>query len=177
MHSIRSLSFCFGLFFSFFLFLFLFLHVLCEATQEIRSNQHRPYFQKKITNQSFPVFSHNNSRKWKKVVQRRVPAMEDGIVANFVHEGRLVPFQGQAKRGTRVCCISDTHLVHSQIEVPFGDVLVHSGDVLTESLLRHVEGDGSAKNRGVELFTDFAKWFCAQPHSFKARERMGVLYS
>jgi predicted phosphodiesterase len=61
-----------------------------------------------------------------------------------------------AKAGaTRVVCISDTHLVHDQMVLPDGDVLVHAGDVMTESLLRHVQ-DGVAKEKGAELFTLFA---------------------
>ncbi len=91
----------------------------------------------------------------------------EGPAANIVIDGKLVPFSGHAKKsGTRCVLISDTHLVHDQMILPPGDVLVHSGDVLTESLLRHVE-DGTPKAKGVELFDLFAKWFCKQPHPFK----------
>jgi|JI10StandDraft_1071094.scaffolds.fasta_scaffold2050952_2 hypothetical protein len=70
------------------------------------------------------------------------------------------------KKQTRVVMISDTHLVHDQMRVPYGEVLVHAGDVLTESLLRHVK-DGKASDKGEELFRAFAAWFCKLPHPFK----------
>ena len=63
---------------------------------------------------------------------------------------------------TRVCCISDTHNVQDVIVLPTDcDLLVHAGDVLTESLLRHVE-KGACTPKGVELFERFAEWFCRQ---------------
>ena len=89
----------------------------------------------------------------------------------------------------RVVAISDTHLVHDQLQLPDGDVLVHAGDILTESLLRHVDdkrgargtlsrlfggSDGEesspqfvASEKGVALFEKFAQWFCNQKHTFK----------
>lgn len=38
----------------------------------------------------------------------------------------------------RIVCISDTHNEHDALRLPPGDVLIHSGDVLTESGTRHV---------------------------------------
>eukprot|EP00756_Hemistasia_phaeocysticola_P050998 Hpha_TRINITY_DN26182_c0_g1::TRINITY_DN26182_c0_g1_i1::g.155308::m.155308 len=80
---------------------------------------------------------------------------------------------------TRVVCISDTHNEHSTFVLPKGDVLIHSGDCLTESGLRHVlrkTGTGkkgewreivSVRPLGVELFRRFAEWFGAQPFRVK----------
>jgi predicted phosphodiesterase len=56
--------------------------------------------------------------------------------------------------------------VHDQMVLPAADVLVHAGDVMTESLLRHVK-DGTAKAKGEELFVQFAEWFCSRPHPHK----------
>jgi calcineurin-like phosphoesterase family protein len=71
------------------------------------------------------------------------------------------------KTQTRVVSISDTHLVHDQILLPYGDVLVHAGDIMTESKLRHVKGEQQPKDGGVELFDKFAQWFCSRPHPYK----------
>lgn len=53
----------------------------------------------------------------------------------------------------RVVCISDTHGLHEQLEVPEGDVLIFAGD---------------ATNKGsmVEL-ASFARWFNKLPHAKK----------
>jgi hypothetical protein len=78
--------------------------------------------------------------------------------AYYLRSNKLEAFQeGSAMLPgtTRVCAISDTHLVHDQMVLPHADVLVHSGDVMTESLLRHVK-DGAAKAKGEELFVQFA---------------------
>lgn len=53
----------------------------------------------------------------------------------------------------RVVAIADTHLLHDDIELPDGDVLVHAGDV-------------SGRGRLHELET-FARWFEQQPHPHK----------
>ena len=85
--------------------------------------------------------------------------------------GELVEYDParKARPGfTRVLCISDTHLVHGQMHLPCEGVhlLVHAGDIMTESLLRHVS-DGEPKNSGVALFEAFAQWLCAVPIPFK----------
>lgn len=73
---------------------------------------------------------------------------------------------------TRVVAVSDTHCQTEHVRLPPGDVLVHAGDVLTESGLRHVEDVRPGQplrptERGVELVHEFAKWFGAQPHPHK----------
>lgn len=53
----------------------------------------------------------------------------------------------------RLALISDTHLLHDQITVPDGDVLIHAGDALRR---------GSRKE-----FREFISWFAGQPHARK----------
>lgn len=71
----------------------------------------------------------------------------------------------------RIVCISDTHNEHEALCLPLGDVLIHSGDCLTESGVRHVvrrEGAiRSVKPAGLEIFTNFAMWFGAQEFANK----------
>jgi len=54
---------------------------------------------------------------------------------------------------TRIVTISDTHGLHTHVEVPDGDILVHAGDVTM---------DGSFKS-----FINFLAWFKKQPHKHK----------
>ncbi len=79
-------------------------------------------------------------------------------LAHALRNGELALFANEAKTEgtTRVCCISDTHLVHDQLVLPEADVLVHAGDVMTESLLRHVTDKGEVKSQGEALFVKFA---------------------
>jgi Icc-related predicted phosphoesterase len=53
----------------------------------------------------------------------------------------------------KVVCISDTHGMHRQLELPYGDVLVHAGDITMEGELNVV--------------ADFADWLDEQDHSHK----------
>lgn len=53
----------------------------------------------------------------------------------------------------RIVAISDTHNLHDRLEIPTGDVLLHSGDV-------------SMKGTEEEVH-DFLNWFAAQPHPYK----------
>lgn len=53
----------------------------------------------------------------------------------------------------RIVCISDTHTLHEQIELPEGDVLVHAGDFC---------GNGSETEA-----REFARWFRSCPHRYK----------
>ena len=49
--------------------------------------------------------------------------------------------------------ISDTHGFHRKVKVPFGDVLIHSGDI---------------SNRGERYqVEDFIDWLVNQPHKYK----------
>lgn len=86
--------------------------------------------------------------------------------AKLVGSSLQVPMK-QAAGTTRVVSISDTHLCQESINLPLGDVLVHAGDILTESKLRHIKSGNVAKDSGVALFETFAQWFCSRPHPFK----------
>lgn len=82
-----------------------------------------------------------------------------------VSEGQLNSV-GQREHHTRVVCMSDTHNQHHELRLPLGDVLVHAGDILTESGTRYVS-TGIGFDRGVGLFDNFCTWLGEQPHAFK----------
>jgi len=73
---------------------------------------------------------------------------------------------------TRIVCISDTHNEHEALSLPWGHLLLHAGDILTESGKRHVNWQGkepsSVKPSGVELIAKFGQWLGKQPHPHKA---------
>ncbi len=54
---------------------------------------------------------------------------------------------------TRIVAISDTHNYHKKVEIPDGDILIHSGDFTSRGYKHEVE--------------DFLKWFKKQPHETK----------
>ena len=60
----------------------------------------------------------------------------------------------------RVVCLSDTHERHDSIDVPAGDVLLLTGDLLT--INRHFSVDYSVKKLEA-----VAEWLRAQPHPVK----------
>lgn len=53
----------------------------------------------------------------------------------------------------KIVCISDTHSQHHVMEIPFGDILIHAGDV--------------SKRGSKEEVLDFLHWFSQQPHRYK----------
>jgi Icc-related predicted phosphoesterase len=53
----------------------------------------------------------------------------------------------------RIVCLSDTHDMHSQIEVPDGDLLLHAGDATMRGTLEQIEA--------------FDWWLAARPHRHK----------
>jgi len=53
----------------------------------------------------------------------------------------------------RVVCISDTHSLHQDLEIPEGDLLVHAGDLTSRGSLDEVK--------------QFAQWFSSLPHRHK----------
>ncbi|WP_144821160.1 metallophosphatase domain-containing protein [Marinobacter piscensis] len=53
----------------------------------------------------------------------------------------------------RIVCISDTHSMHRQVDVPDGDLLIHAGDSLGTGSLRELE--------------DLDQWFAELPHANK----------
>lgn len=54
---------------------------------------------------------------------------------------------------TRIVCISDTHNLHEQINIPDGDVLIHAGDATIRGTEPEVE--------------NFLRWFAKLPHQHK----------
>jgi len=76
-----------------------------------------------------------------------------------------------AQDSVRVVCISDTHNEHQGLRLPEGDLLIHSGDCLTESGKRYVKRENGLIKRvdpaGEALFVQFAEWFGAQNFPFK----------
>lgn len=55
----------------------------------------------------------------------------------------------------KIVCISDTHLCHEKyhVQIPDGDILIHSGDATYEGTPREIES--------------FANWFGSLPHKHK----------
>ena len=53
----------------------------------------------------------------------------------------------------RIVCISDTHNMHADVEVPEGDLLLHAGDMTGRGTSREIKA--------------FALWFATQPHRHK----------
>jgi Icc-related predicted phosphoesterase len=53
----------------------------------------------------------------------------------------------------RLVCISDTHNLHKQLELPNGDVLIHCGDACLRGTM--------------EEFAAFCNWLAQQPHRYK----------
>lgn len=53
----------------------------------------------------------------------------------------------------KIVCISDTHGLHDQIEVPDGDVLVHAGDLTSQGTPQQMR--------------DVNDWFGSLPHRYK----------
>lgn len=53
----------------------------------------------------------------------------------------------------KIVCISDTHNCNAQIQVPEGDLLIHSGDATTTGTIEE-----------IRLFN---KWFSKLPHQYK----------
>jgi Icc-related predicted phosphoesterase len=53
----------------------------------------------------------------------------------------------------RIVCISDTHDLHPEIQLPDGDVLIHAGDATAQGTEAQV--------------IEFCEWFAAQPHRHK----------
>jgi Icc-related predicted phosphoesterase len=59
----------------------------------------------------------------------------------------------------KIVCISDTHEKHRRIEMPECDVLVHSGDMVTDFY--------KMGSRKMDEYEDFFSWFSAQPAKHK----------
>ena len=78
------------------------------------------------------------------------------FVFNVLHNGSyLVYYLSYCSfgDGMKVVCISDTHMEHHKIKLPYGDILIHAGDALSW---------GTEKE-----FVSFASWFRELPHVYK----------
>ena len=53
-----------------------------------------------------------------------------------------------------IVCISDTHELHRELDVPNGDILIHAGDFTMFS-------------RSAAAILDFSEWICELPHRWK----------
>jgi Icc-related predicted phosphoesterase len=60
----------------------------------------------------------------------------------------------------RIVCVSDTHERHKLIDVPAGDVLIHTGDMLT--INRHF-----SESFSITKLQSVAEWMHQQPHPTK----------
>jgi len=54
----------------------------------------------------------------------------------------------------KIVCISDTHSMHRNVEVPSGDLLIHAGDFMSDG-------------RNLRQLSDFVAWFQSLPHKHK----------
>jgi len=57
----------------------------------------------------------------------------------------------------RIICISDTHELHRNLDVPNGDVLIHAGDFLFQQ-----------NKRSKAALLDFNALICSLPHGTKS---------
>jgi Icc-related predicted phosphoesterase len=56
----------------------------------------------------------------------------------------------------RIVCVSDTHELHREVDIPSGDLLIHAGDILFQQ-----------NKRPKAALRDFNEWLGALPHRFK----------
>ena len=68
----------------------------------------------------------------------------------------------KAENRTRFVAISDTHLLHGDIELPEGDVLIHCGDILVED--RGLVGDNK---KWEGLLSNFNQWVLEKRKQFR----------
>jgi hypothetical protein len=54
----------------------------------------------------------------------------------------------------KIICLSDTHELHRDVDVPDGDLLIHAGDITFFS-------------RRPSVLTDFNDWLGELPHLYK----------
>ncbi|PRP73183.1 hypothetical protein PROFUN_03497 [Planoprotostelium fungivorum] len=62
-------------------------------------------------------------------------------------------------RTLRVVCISDTHTRHADLNVPDGDILIHSGESINSDIVKH-----SSRPEDLE---DFNRWLGTLPHRYR----------
>jgi Icc-related predicted phosphoesterase len=57
-------------------------------------------------------------------------------------------------RGLTIVCIADTHQLHRELDLPYGDILIHAGDFTMMS-------------RSASAISDFDAWLGELPHPIK----------
>ncbi len=60
----------------------------------------------------------------------------------------------KARNGITIVCVSDTHELHREVDIPLGDILIHAGDFTMFS-----------KNSAA--ISDFNEWLGELPHKWK----------
>lgn len=85
------------------------------------------------------------------VVNPQTPTQSWKSIAHLcnLQEGILV----QENPNLRLVCISDTHCTHRNIELPEGDILIHTGDATRGGTYQQIK--------------DFLDWFSVQPFSHR----------
>jgi predicted phosphohydrolase len=63
---------------------------------------------------------------------------------------------GRRRSRTAIVCISDTHGLHRELEVPAGDLLIHAGDF-----------SFSQNSTALAVMRDFNRWLGELPHRYK----------
>ncbi len=53
----------------------------------------------------------------------------------------------------KLVCVSDTHSLHNELEIPDGDILIHTGDI--------------TRSGEIDSLLNFNEWLAKQPHEFK----------
>eukprot|EP01117_Protostelium_nocturnum_P008202 TRINITY_DN2925_c0_g1_i1.p1 TRINITY_DN2925_c0_g1~~TRINITY_DN2925_c0_g1_i1.p1 ORF type:complete len:310 (-),score=79.25 TRINITY_DN2925_c0_g1_i1:28-957(-) len=78
---------------------------------------------------------------------------EQEILKQLSKQSETRKFHGKRSKKLKFVCVSDTHNQHFGLDIPNGDVLIHSGDFI---------GRGD-----LEEYENFAKWISQLPHTHK----------
>ena len=65
------------------------------------------------------------------------------------------------KSYARIVCISDTHELHHQLNLPDGDILIHCGDILFANYTNYSE------KKSIQKIIKFNEWLGTLPHKHK----------
>lgn len=100
-------------------------------------------------------------RRWKGLDQIVRYINIQTTTSKLLHISHLPPYSTTSH--TRFVVVSDTHLLHRDLNLPPGDVLLHGGDILVED--HGVEQQGRATGmtpRQKRLLDDFDEWIAEQ---------------
>jgi hypothetical protein len=76
-----------------------------------------------------------------------------------IHVTKLERLPAPSNDVIRIVCISDTHGYHRLLDVPNGDILLHSGDMLL--------ANKNADNKAYRMLADVNSWLTSLPHQYK----------